>query len=72
MDYGDYFGGLFREYYRDPFPHSLLSTRQLKARELLEISAVDFAPAARLRVAEVWLDEYKTSGCLVRGLGFRV
>ena len=28
MDYGDYFGGLYRDYYRDPFPHSLLSTRQ--------------------------------------------
>ena len=28
MDYGDYYWGLYRDYYRDPFPHSLLSTRQ--------------------------------------------
>ena len=25
MDYGDYYWGLFRDYYGDPFPHSLLS-----------------------------------------------
>ena len=24
MDYGDYYWGLYRGYYRDPFPHSLL------------------------------------------------
>ena len=28
MDYGDYHRGLYRDYYRDPFHHSLLSTRQ--------------------------------------------
>ena len=28
MDYGDHYWGLCRDYYRDPFPHSLLSTRQ--------------------------------------------
>ena len=28
MDYGDYYWGLYRDYYRGPFPHSLLSTRQ--------------------------------------------
>ena len=28
MDIGDCYGGLYRDYYRDPFPHSLLSTRQ--------------------------------------------
>ena len=28
MDYGDYYWGLYRDYYTDPFPHSLLSTRQ--------------------------------------------
>ena len=28
MDYGDYSWGLYRDWYRDPFPHSLLSTRQ--------------------------------------------
>ena len=29
MDYGDHYWGLDRDYYRDPFPHSLLSTRQI-------------------------------------------
>ena len=28
MDHADYYWGLYRGYYRDPFPHSLLSTRQ--------------------------------------------
>ena len=28
MGYGDYYWGFSRDYYRDPFPHSLLSTRQ--------------------------------------------
>ena len=28
MDYGDYYWGLYRGYYRDPFHHSLLSTRE--------------------------------------------
>ena len=27
MDYGDRYCGLYRDYYRDAFPHSLLSTR---------------------------------------------
>ena len=30
MDYGDDYGGLYRDYYRDRFPHSLLSTRELR------------------------------------------
>ena len=25
MDYGDYYWKIYRDYYRDPFPHSLLS-----------------------------------------------
>ena len=28
MGYGDDYWGLYRDYYRDPFPHSLLSTRE--------------------------------------------
>ena len=28
MDYADDYWGLYRDYYRDPFSHSLLSTRQ--------------------------------------------
>ena len=30
MDYGGYYWGVYRGYYKDPFPHSLLSTRQIK------------------------------------------
>ena len=30
MDYGDYWG-IYRDYHRDPFPHSLLRTRQMRA-----------------------------------------
>ena len=29
IEYGDYHWGLYRDYCRDPFPHSLLSTREL-------------------------------------------
>ena len=32
MDYGDYYWGFCRDYYRDPFPHSLLSSRQTMVR----------------------------------------
>ena len=28
MDYIAWYLGLYRDYYRDPFPHSLLSTRE--------------------------------------------
>ena len=28
MGYGDHYWGLYRDYYRDPFPGSLLSPRQ--------------------------------------------
>ena len=28
MDCGDYCWGVYRDYYRDPFLHSLLSTRE--------------------------------------------
>ena len=30
MGYWDYYWGLYRGYYKDPFPHSLLSTRQYR------------------------------------------
>ena len=30
MGYGDYYWGLYRDYYKDPFPHSLLRTRQIR------------------------------------------
>ena len=32
MDYGDYIWGLYSDNYRDPFPHSLLSTRHSTCR----------------------------------------
>ena len=28
MGYGDHYCGLYSDYYRDPFPHSLLRIRQ--------------------------------------------
>ena len=28
MDYEDYYWGLYRDYNRDPFPHSLVSTKE--------------------------------------------
>ena len=31
MGYSDYYKGPLRDYHRDPFPHSLLSTRQTSA-----------------------------------------
>ena len=30
MDYGDSYWGLYRDYYRDPFSHSVLSTGERK------------------------------------------
>ena len=32
MDYGDYYWGLYRDYYRDSFPHSLVRTKQFFSR----------------------------------------
>ena len=32
--YGDYYWGLYRDYHRDHFPHSLLSTRQISKTTL--------------------------------------
>ena len=29
MDYREYYKGVYRDSYRDPFPHSLLSTREI-------------------------------------------
>ena len=37
MNYGDYYWGLYRVYYRDPFPHPLLSTRELCTEDFLAI-----------------------------------
>ena len=34
MDYGDYYWGLYGDYYRDPFPDSLLSTREKISKPL--------------------------------------
>ena len=37
MDYGDYYWGLYRDDYREPFPHSLLSTRETKPRPVQDV-----------------------------------
>ena len=34
MDYGDDYWGLYKDYYWDPFPHSLLRTRQFRGLRL--------------------------------------
>ena len=34
MAYGDYYWGFYRDYYRDPFAHSLLSTREPQPLDL--------------------------------------
>ena len=36
MRYWDYYWGLYRGYYTDPFPHSLLSTRHKNTGRLWE------------------------------------
>ena len=38
MDFGDYYQGLYRDYYRDPFPRSLLSTWETKTSVLAELA----------------------------------
>ena len=65
LDYGDYYWGAYRDYYRDPFPHSLLSTRQpLSFGEVLRISGpgAPVSPKGAPGLQEV----------RVQGLGFRV
>ena len=34
MDYRDYYMRFYKDYYRDPFPHSLLSTRKIRHPKL--------------------------------------
>ena len=38
MGYGDCYRALYRDYYRDPFPHSLLSTRESFRQECVHAS----------------------------------
>ena len=59
MDYGDYYWGLYRDYYRDPFPHSLLSTRKLRGSTFANQSPNTTSKALKLRLR-------------VRALGFRM
>ena len=42
MNIGDYYWGLYSDYYRDPFPHSLLSTRQTRTPRLSPIKTSGF------------------------------
>ena len=64
MDYGDFYWGLCRDYYRDPFPHSLLSTR--------ESLGIHLEGASHLLVKQGGLR--KSEGCRLSGFnhGFRV
>ena len=41
MGYGDYYWGLHRDYYRDPLPHSLPSTRQSSGYDSIEFDPGD-------------------------------
>ena len=41
MNYRDYYEGLYRDYYRDPFHHSLLSTRELGFRVSASLQFTD-------------------------------
>ena len=50
MDYGDYYWGLYRDYYRDPFPQSLLSTRQSLLIFLRGLGGLGFLQRCLLRV----------------------
>ena len=47
MDYGDYYWGLYRDYYRDPFPHCLLSTRELSTLAVSTLVFLGVCVAAR-------------------------
>ena len=44
MDYADYYWRLYRNYYRDPFPHSLLSTREKSLAAGLALLSGAFSP----------------------------
>ena len=52
MDIEDYYWGLYRGYYRDPFPNSLLGTRQ-KTSETTKHRNIPPPPG---RKAESWTD----------------
>ena len=62
MDFGDYYWVLYRDYYGDPFPHSLLSTRQF----CQETGSLRHSPGNRARspqkVAAINREEFKPKG----------
>ena len=49
MDYGDYCWRLYRDYCKDPFPHSLLSTRVIAAVTCALLNST----AVRVGVSEI-------------------
>ena len=49
MDYGDYNWG--RDYYRDPFPHSLVSTREYKKSEPKSSPVASTSQVAPIRIS---------------------
>ena len=73
IDIGDYYWGLYRDCYRDPFPHSLLSSRQLMPLVVVGIPESRQATAIH-RIASAWRRPRQTgSGLLPEGTrGFRV
>ena len=45
MGYGDCYWGLYRDHYRDPFPHSPLRTRQSFSMFLIRVDLMSKAEA---------------------------
>ena len=54
MDYGDYHWGLYRDQYRDPWPHSLLSTRETSRPPLAHFHPPSIRALASLRGSWVY------------------
>ena len=65
MDYWDYDWGLYRGYCRDPFPHSLLSTREALDEEFTEIPVSLFL-AGPVQVRDLRVPGFR----VVRGVSF--
>ena len=63
MDIGDYYWGLYRYYYRDPFPHSLPSIREfkdLRIRDCLFSLFVRFRSSGQPRKGKTLIRNSKT------------
>ena len=58
MGYGDYYRELYRHYYWDPFPHSLLSTREVF--ECLGLSAESLGIWVECPLVQMHRDSHST------------